>query len=393
MKRFLILALALVLVLSMFGCGFLRKKAEEVLEPALTDVFGEKEEPTAEPEPEPTAEPEPEPTAEPEPEPELDEGWKTAELEKETTETGVEMIKIHVKIPAGATLRIVFPYQDDYTYTNDSDVSLDHKVKTSIEAFLPEEPLTEGETLTVTPQLTITTADGTEHAIECPSFTYTAPEAFGPKNLIGMWTLTTVHVEGMTLKAADLGVEAYFHFLEDGKNVRCWSRSSDMTDEYTMAYEVSGYEITLHDRVSDEYATYDPETDMIKLESDGVEMYLERTPDAKIPDGDEPVAAVTEAPAVQSTDELTGTWVMTKGISGGMTIPADSLGLDIAFRFDADGKAAMIYNGETTEGLSWVRNGDIVKLSVYGTELYDFTFDGNTLTVEESGVTMVFEKK
>jgi hypothetical protein len=53
----------------------------------------------------------------------------------------------------------------------------------------------------------------------------------------------------------------------------------------------------------------------------------------------------------------------------------------------------MIYNGETTEGLSWVRNGDIVKLSVYGTELYDFTFDGNTLTVEESGVTMVFEKK
>lgn len=96
---------------------------------------------------------------------------------------------------------------------------------------------------------------------------------------------------------------------------------------------------------------------------------------------------------MQSTDELTGTWVMTKGISGGMTIPADSLGLDIAFRFDADGKAAMIYNGETTEGLSWVRNGDIVKLSVYGTELYDFTFDGNTLTVEESGVTMVFEKK
>lgn len=299
MKRFLILALALVLVLSMFGCGFLRKKAEEVLEPALTDVFGEKEEPTAEPEPEPTAEPEPEPTAEPEPEP-------TAEPEPEP------------------------------------------------------EPVS---------------------------------EEFGPKNLIGMWTLTTAHVEGMTLKAADLGVEAYFHFLEDGKNVRCWSRSSDMTDEYTMAYEVSGYEITLHDRVSDEYATYDPETDMIKLESDGVEMYLERTPDAKIPDGDEPVAAATEAPAVQSTDELTGTWVMTKGISGGMTIPADSLGLDIAFRFDADGKAAMIYNGETTEGLSWVRNGDIVKLSVYGTELYDFTFDGNTLTVEESGVTMVFEKK
>ena len=292
MKRFLILALALVLVLSMFGCSFLRKKAEEVLEPALTDVFGEKEEPTAEPEPEPTAEPEPEPTAEPEPEPtaepepEPDEGWKTAELEKETTETGSEVVEIRVVVPAGATLRIAFPYQDDYIFTNDSGTSSNRIVKIPIEVFLPQEPLSEGETLTVTPQLTITTADGTEHAIECPSFTYTAPEAFGPKNLIGMWTLTTVHVEGMTLKAADLGVEAYFHFLEDGKKVRCWSRSSDMTDEYTMAYEVSGYEITLHDRVSDEYATYDPETDMIKLESDGVEMYLERTPDAKIPDGD-----------------------------------------------------------------------------------------------------------
>ena len=32
--------------------------------------------------------------------------------------------------------------------------------------------------------------------------------------------------------------------------------------------------------------------------------------------------------------------------SGGMTIPADSLGLDIAFRFDADGKASKIFNGE-----------------------------------------------
>lgn len=389
MKRFLILALALVLVLSMFGCGFLRKKAEEVLEPALTDVFGEKEEPTAEPEPEPTAEPEPEPTAEPEPEPELDEGWKTAELEKETTETGVEMIKIHVKIPAGATLRIVFPYQDDYTYTNDSDVSLDHKVKTSIEAFLPEEPLTEGETLTVTPQLTITTADGTEHAIECPSFTYTAPEAFGPKNLIGMWTLTTAHVEGMTLKAADLGVEAYFDFLEDGKNVHCRSHSADGSDEYTMAYEVSGYTITLHDRVSDEYATYDPETDRIKLESDGVVMYLERMSD------DEPVAPATEAPVAGEPETLVGTWVLTKGVAAGIEVSASQLGFDMSFVFNEDGSAAMIYQGETTDGLNWVQDGNVVKLSAYSIDLYDFQLKGSTLTLHETtnNVDLIFEKK
>ena len=64
----------------------------------------------------------------------------------------------------------------------------------------------------------------------------------------------------------------------------------------------------------------------------------------------------------------------------------------MAAAFDADGSAAMIYDGQTTSGLSWRLEGSVVKLSAYGTDLYDFAYDGTTLTVEESGVLLIFQK-
>lgn len=116
----------------------------------------------------------PEPTAEATPEPTETQDWKSVQLDREEDDDGHEMIVITAAIPAGATLRILFPYQDDYSYTNAEDVQKLRRVKIPVEVFFPNEPL-DCTTLTITPQVTITTADGTEHAAECPSFTHEFP--------------------------------------------------------------------------------------------------------------------------------------------------------------------------------------------------------------------------
>lgn len=116
----------------------------------------------------------PEPALEATPESTETQDWKSVQLDREEDDTGHTMIVITAAIPAGATLRILFPHQDDYSYTNAEDVLKLRKVKIPVEVFFPNEPL-DCTTLTITPQVTITTADGTEHAAECPSFTHEFP--------------------------------------------------------------------------------------------------------------------------------------------------------------------------------------------------------------------------
>ena len=67
--------------------------------------------------------------------------------------------------------------------------------------------------------------------------------------------------------------------------------------------------------------------------------------------------------------------------------------MEMAFVFDSNGKASMIYNGETTDGLTWKLSGNVVKLGVSGVDLDDFAFDGDTLTLEQDGTKLIFEKK
>ena len=92
-------------------------------------------------------------------------------------------------------------------------------------------------------------------------------------------------------------------------------------------------------------------------------------------------------------NRIVGTWNLTKGVSSGITIDASKLNMEMAFVFDSNGKASMIYNGETTDGLTWKLSGNVVKLGVSGVDLYDFAFDGDTLTLEQDGTKLIFEKK
>lgn len=314
---------------------------------------------------------------------------------------------------------------------------------------------------------------------------------FGPDALIGLWKVKTVEASGMTLDAAEVGIEVYFDFLEDGKNVHSWVRSASMTDDYTMAYEIEGFDIIFHDRSGDERGSYDPATDRIAFSQGDTTMYIERTAEEpqkesgiigswtlKTMEGEgmsfnaadlgmemifefredgtvaiasegetrtetytfadnaivitdvsgdvqgaydpaadtlafeqdgvklvfvrtgseaaavEP-AQTTETKAVEITaEEAVGTWTLTKAIVTGMEVPASAMGTEMTFVFDANGTGLMIYNGSTTEGLSWTVAEGKLKLSAGTMELYDFVYDGTALILHETttGTDMVFEK-
>ncbi len=87
----------------------------------------------------------------------------------------VEMIAITVKIPGNATVTIGFPHQEDYKFENTDSQDVTRKVKIPIEVFYPNEPVSE-PTRDVTPQITVTTANGESYKVNCPSFTCEFPK-------------------------------------------------------------------------------------------------------------------------------------------------------------------------------------------------------------------------
>lgn len=91
---------------------------------------------------------------------------------------------------------------------------------------------------------------------------------------------------------------------------------------------------------------------------------------------------------------IPGTWNLSKAKADGVTVSAKQLGFEMSFIFNEDGSAAMVYNGDTTDGLTWRQDGDVVKLGAFGIDLYDFQFDGSTLTLHEDSenVDLIFSK-
>lgn len=147
-----------------------------------------------------TAEPDPTPGSVPTPELPEEPDWTKAELTEETDDAGRTMIVITAAIPAGATLRIFFPHQDDYMYTNTERQTKARRVKIPVEVFYPNTPL-EQSTVVITPAVTITTADGVGHEVDCPSFTHTFPML-----LLAIDSPGEVTEDGFYAKADETGV-------------------------------------------------------------------------------------------------------------------------------------------------------------------------------------------
>ena len=84
-----------------------------------------------------------------------------------------------------------------------------------------------------------------------------------------------------------------------------------------------------------------------------------------------------------------GKYTLVSMESDGMTIEGDtlkSLGMEVTIEFNADGTGTIDFMGES-EDFTW-KDGKMIS---DGEEL-PFTFSGDTVTIEQDGAKMVFEK-
>lgn len=95
-----------------------------------------------------------------------------------------------------------------------------------------------------------------------------------------------------------------------------------------------------------------------------------------------------------SGSKVVGTWEMTSAMAAGIeTIDTmKESGYDMSFVFDKNGKVKVISGGEEQGEADWKEDGDKVTISESGSEM-EFTLADGKLTTEQSGATLVFEKK
>ncbi|MDO4853130.1 MAG: hypothetical protein Q4A88_06915 [Clostridia bacterium] len=167
------------------------------------------------------------------------------------------------------------------------------------------------------------------------------------------------------------------------------SLNPDGTGYLQFGEDEAGGEITWTDAeltANGESIAYTREGDRISFEVEGIMVEF-------IPDGEAEARMLLINATKQNEGEgapitaetVVGNWSLSKAIAMGVEIPKTQIeerGLDLAFQFNEDGTAAMINKGETTEGLNWSLDGSDVKLSTYGTELYTFRYDGEYLVLD-----------
>jgi len=208
-------------------------------------------------------------------------------------------------------------------------------------------------------------------------------------SLVGTWMINAVEGKGQSFNAtmlAAFGIQITFDFHEDGI-VDITAYGDTTSGMYTFADNV----VVVTDDTGDTKGVYDPETDTIVLDDDGEMLTLVRTgSEASI----EPTQEPEQTPVDMTAEKVVGTWNLSKAKANGITLPASQLGFEMSFTFNEDGSASMLYEGETTNDLTWRQDGDVVKLGAYGVDLYDFAFDGSTLTLHEDSenVDLIFSK-
>lgn len=95
-----------------------------------------------------------------------------------------------------------------------------------------------------------------------------------------------------------------------------------------------------------------------------------------------------------SSSKIVGTWEMTSAMAAGIeTIDTmKEAGLDMSLVFEDDGKVKLLSGGEEQSKAEWKEDGDKVTISESGTEMV-LTYADGKLSTEQSGATLVFEKK
>ena len=199
--------------------------------------------------------------------------------------------------------------------------------------------------------------------------------AFAEEDLTGTWYLTSAVAQGVTLSAADMGLDLSFVLNSDGSAVMIGFSDDDLTSSWSQ----SGGKIT----IDGEETTY---TDgQLIIETSGVQMIFSRE------SANAEKATVTgEVISAESEEAFFGSWTVENVGSGGFVFAAsmmNSFGIDDISIDVSAGKATInvTVSGDTVplEATTSFENGALqIKLSVEGYEEY---FDFSQLELMDDG--------
>ena len=369
MKKYLALILVLILALSMFAC---KSNKEETAAPEPTEAAAE-----------PTEAPTPEPTEAPAP------GWPDTIVD-EWVMTLMQEGDFSIN-PADFGMEGRFTFAADgsvlITMTDEEDVNGTYTVDGNTVVIR-----TDGNDITGTydPEKdSMTIAEGSVMIVIERKSNVPEPEKTEAAEIIditdaeavGTWDLTGVRTGDALIPVSMLETSMQLVFRESGSATII----SDGESIDGLTWAVEDGKIALGGNGETLYT----------IEYDGTSLLLAEPDTGMVLVFEKIEGEIKTEPAAESADEMVGLWVMSSGRTQGVEVPASMLGMDLAFRFDANGAAAMIYNGETTTGLNWKLENGVVKLSAYGVDLYDLTYDGTSLTLfeEENSVDLIFTKQ
>ena len=100
--------------------------------------------------------------------------YSVTTLEELVDAQGNPSISVHMTSRPGDTVTIVLPNQDDYVFHNTESTDQPYQLTIPKFCFFPNTPLTES-VYTVTPQILVTHADGTQESLAVDSFELTFP--------------------------------------------------------------------------------------------------------------------------------------------------------------------------------------------------------------------------
>ena len=108
----------------------------------------------------------------------------------------------------------------------------------------------------------------------------------------------------------------------------------------------------------------------------------------------EEVDALLSLLEAEHEEKLTGEWRIAMGVLRGRTLSAEQirgLGLEMSYRFNADGTVVLTSNDTVIDGITWAKEGPDIVLTRVGSELYRLTWAEQYLVLSTGG-DLYFEK-
>ena len=162
-----------------------------------------------------------------------------------------------------------------------------------------------------------------------------------------------------------------------------------------------GYKMTQGDQTIDMLQMLpamglDPRDFYLELEPDGTGylQFGDEETSSEITWTETEMTADGESVPYTRVDAVAGEWKLAKASAMGQELTVEQIqaqGLDLAFRFNADGSAVMISKGEETDGINWREEDGGIVLYVGTYDMFTFTYDGEYLILSV-GAKLYFEK-